>query len=339
MRYPVVYKNIQLMPCTKRRARSLVRSGRAVFVKDKHLGIYVKLKQVPSGYHTDKLVLGVDTGTMFTGFSVVNKDNSFNVEIEHTQRKEDKQYIKKKTASKKIYKLLKRTRLRHRECRFDNRTGNKVTYTENYYYQNIRNWIQWICKLYPITDIVIEDVASVHNKETKNAGFSPIEQIKTRLYDFCKRHATVWVSKANPKVIRLFDKNVDLKESDKAAKTFFAHCLDSHSLACLVLGEHVPFDENILYIKRRLPNIDKNRRNLRREMTARNAKPRHLSKKRKIRARVNDKQGNHGPWTYSYTERTETKSKRTTPYGSSIKISDSHSENCKKGENKYKYGT
>ena len=186
MRYPVKYKNHILMPCTKRRAFSLVRSGKAIFVRDKHLGLYVKLKTAPSGFETQRLVLGIDTGTMFSGFSVVNEQNSTNVEIEHTQKKNRKTYIKQKTANKAMYRRLRRARLRHRETRFHNRTGNKVTYTSNYYLQNICNMVKWICSMYPITDIVVEDVAAVHNKTQKNSGFSPIEQIKTRLYAFCK---------------------------------------------------------------------------------------------------------------------------------------------------------
>lgn len=341
MRYPVVYKGKPLMPCNKRRARALVRSGRAVFVKDKVLGIYVKLKTKPSGTTTQLLTLGVDEGTIFTGFSVVNRQNSFNVEFENTRKigkngNTVKDCITKQTENKNMFKRLRRGRLRHREERFDNRTGNKITYTANYYFQNIYNMIKRICGLYPITVVIFEDVAAAHNKEQKNSNFSCIEQGKQRLYKSCKAFADVWISKANPKTIRLYKGNVDLKTADKSEKSFYAHCIDSHSLACIPFGGHLPYDPSVVYVSRRLPNIDKNRRKLQREMTVRGAEERRPSKLRKIREKINEHQGNHGPWTYQYTERETTKSKTVTPYGSSIKISNSHSENCKKGENKYK---
>ena len=43
-RCPVVYKKKVLMPTTWRKAKRLVTEGRAVFVKDKLGGVYLKLK-------------------------------------------------------------------------------------------------------------------------------------------------------------------------------------------------------------------------------------------------------------------------------------------------------
>lgn len=347
--YAVVYKDIPLMPCSKRRAHSLVRCGRAKFDFDKTLGRYLRLLSEPSGYATQKLALGVDTGTMFSGFSVVGEDVSVNVEFEHTVKKNDKNYIKKKTFQKNMYRRAKRSRLRHREPRFSNRTGHKYTYTSNYYFQNLRNTIDLLCRYYPVSDIVIEDVRSIHTDAIKNSGFSPIEQIKMRLYNHCTNKATLWISQANPKTIRSFNwshlraeangniKDLDLKSEDKSEKSFYAHCLDSHSLACLVFGEHLPYSDTMLYIERRLPNIDKHRRNLSRIMAVRGTPERRHSKFRRLRTKITDDQGYHGPWEYALCETVSyTKAQRVTPYGSSIKISASHCENCKQGDNKYK---
>ena len=348
MSYAVKYKDIPLMPCSKNRARSLVSCGKAKFVSDKILGKYLLLLQEPSNpIIKQKLVLGVDTGTMFAGFSVVGENCSVNFELEQTRKKKDKSCIKKQTKNKSMYRRLKRSRLRHRETRFKNRTGPKVTYTENYYYQNFRNMIDKICSLYPVTDIIIEDVSHVHTAENKGSGFSPIEQIKTRLYDFCATLADVHISFANPKHIRMYNaahirrisngtvKDFDMKSEDKSEKSFYAHCLDSHSLACLLFGKHLWYTENVMYISRRLPEIDKNRRRLRREQTRRGAIQRRPSKLKKIRTKVCEFQGNHGPWNYEHTEQTPTFSTALSSYGTSIKISKSHCENCKQGDNKY----
>lgn len=94
-RIPVIYKGKPLMPCTKGRAGYLCKIKKAVFVYDKHLGWYLKLKVSPSGYHKQRLALGIDTGTMYSGFSIVNKDNSHNYEFEFTRKIQDRNCIKK----------------------------------------------------------------------------------------------------------------------------------------------------------------------------------------------------------------------------------------------------
>lgn len=328
-----VYKNIALMPVKVQRAKSLVRNGRAIFVKDKKLGIYLRLKEKPSGFETQKLALGIDYGTMWDGYSVVNEKNSHNFELEHTRKLKDRDFIKKKTSDKAEAKRVRRSRLWHREARFSNRTGTKKTYTQNYYFQEIQNMVESICRLYPISHIVIEDVASVHNEDTKNVGFSPLEQIKTRLYNYCSSKAELVVSKNNPKKIRLFQNSLfktngtirfyDMKTKDKSEKSFYAHCIDSHSLACLVFGEHLPYTEEMIYISRRLSGIDNIRRKLERERKAGykgNCPVHGLSKLRKIRVKIDDNQGNHGPWNYQYTERQITYSKKRCIYGSTVNL-------------------
>lgn len=332
-RIPCIYKNIALMPVKVTRAYSLVKKGRAIFVKDKKLGMYLRLKEKPSEFEKQKLALGIDYGTMWDGYSVVNEQNSHNFELEHTRKLKDRNFIKKKTVDKAGSKRVRRSRLWHRETRFNNRTGRKVTYTENYYFQEIRNMVGSICKLFPISHIVIEDVAAVHTKECRNCGFSPMEQVKTRLYNYCSSKTELIVSKNNPKKIRLFQNSLsktngniryyDLKTEDKSEKSFYAHCIDSHSLACLVFGKHLPYTENMLYISRKSPGIDNIRRKLERERKAGykdNCPVHRLSKLRKIRVKIDDKQGNHGPWIYQHTERAVTYSKKKCIYGSTLNL-------------------
>lgn len=344
MRYAVVYKNKQLSPCTPRRADKLVRSGRAKFEYNKMLGRYVELLEEPSGDETEVLVLGIDTGTMFSGFSVVGEHCSVNYEFEHSGKVKDKDFIKKKTKQKNMYKKNRRNRLRHREARFNNRTGNKIVYTSNYYYQNYRNVVENICKLFPITAIVIEEVAA---DNTYTGSFSPIEQIKTRLYQYLDSKAPLYISDYNPKKIRLFGyahqrrlggsiPDQDYKAEDKSVKDFTAHCLDSHSLACLFFGEHLPYCSEMLYISRRKEGIDRVRRTLRKERGV--GEERHKSKLKKIRVKVCEDQGNHGPWDYMYTEQEATKSTRITPYGSSIYLSTQKHRGYVKGQHKYREG-
>ncbi len=346
-RIPCVYKNVALMPVKASRAYSLVEKKRAIFVKDKRLGTYLRMKEKPSGFETQKLALGIDIGTMWDGYSIVNWNNSHNFELEHTRKIKDRNFIKKKTKDMRAARRLRRSRKWHREARFDNRTGRKYTYTMNYYFQDIKNMVDSLMALYPVSHIVIEDVAAVHNKAHRSGGFSPLEQIKTRLYDHCSSVAELIVSKNNPKLIRQFQTKLsktngnirfyDMKLKDKSAKSFYAHCIDSHSLACLAFGEHLPFTEDMLYISRKNPGVDSVRRTLRKEQAKPKTSVRHLSKLKKIRVKIDDKQGNHGPWKYLYTERQYTKSKTLRCYGSSIKLSKSwQTDEVKYDQNKYR---
>lgn len=269
-RIPVIYKGKALMPTTQGRAYHLVKSGKGVFVKDKHLGWYLKLKKEPTGFHKQKVALGIDTGTMFLGFSVVGNNISTNLEFEQTQKKLNRDYIKIHSSNRVMYRRMRRSRLCHREARFSNRTGNKITATSNYIFQNIRNCVNWLISLYPITDIVVEDVSFNHYISDKGSSFSPIEQIKTRLCKFLQTKGTLFVSKINPKLLRGFldtktGKVKDLKEKDKSSKSFYAHCIDSHSLTRVVFKDKYPFTEEIIYISRSKPSIDSNRRKLSRE--------------------------------------------------------------------------
>ena len=77
----------------------------------------------------------------------------------------------------------------------------------------------------------------------------------------------------------------------------------SISTTANVLGKRVKYNPTISYIERRLPTIDDKRRVLQRKMATRGALPRRLSKLRKIRTKIADKQGNHGPWIYSFAGR------------------------------------
>lgn len=82
-RCPVRHKKKVLMPTTWRKARRLVRQGRAVFVNDKVLGIYLKLKFDPGSYEVQEDVLGIDPGSMFDGITVLSKLDQRNIQFNH----------------------------------------------------------------------------------------------------------------------------------------------------------------------------------------------------------------------------------------------------------------
>ena len=370
-RIPVIYKNRILNPCTVGRAYYLVKTGRAIFVKDKYFGTYLKMKKLAKVKRGNKkprsnvkFSLGIDPGTMFTGFSVTSKYFNFNFELENTLIFEDmnkKTYFKDKTDKKNMYKRLRRSRLRHRKMRIDNRTGKKITYTSNYYYQNIINFVERITRYYNVKYIAIEDVSFNHSVENPNykkgKSFSNLEVNKTRLYEALNKIGKLYISTGSTKDIRLYlpmrfrrrkriadDMYVDLKTKNKSAKNFYAHCLDSFCLSCIPFKERYNFNPEFLYIKRRNTGIDKIRRKLERIQTnPKNNKLRRVSKLRKLRHKPDITKSNHvSSWRYRSNEnyRERTTSKYKIKYGSSFYLSDQGNKNGyighKKGENKYK---
>lgn len=303
-RISVVYKGKPLTPCTIQHSYHIVKEGRGIFVKDKVFGWYLKLKK--KNTRNKKMVkysLGIDPGTLFTGFSVTSKKYNFNFEVEQTLKFLDTKHFIKKTSEKNMYRRTRRSRLRYRPIRNSNRIGKKISYTSNYYYQNIRNFVERICRYYPISYIVIEDVSFNHFVEnpnyTKGKSFSNLEVNKFRLYEKLNSIAKLYISENNPKELRKYlplDKRkkknikeedyIDFKIKNKASKNFKAHCLDSFCLSCLPFGERYNFNSEFLYIRRKLPKIDSNKRILEKLQTPKNKKELgHLSKLKKIRVK------------------------------------------------------
>lgn len=91
-----------------------------------------------------------------------------------------------------------------------------------------------LCKLFPISKIVIEDVKFNHYKSVKGRAFSIAEQGKTALYDFINFIGLKLelYNGFNTKKLRINSFGVDLKEKLKNSKSFEAHCIDSFVLAC-----------------------------------------------------------------------------------------------------------
>jgi len=344
---PVVWKGKPLMPTTQGRAFYMVKMGRAIFVKDKHLGTFLKLKQAPSGLHKSKLILGIDPGTCWTGYSVVGENVEQNYEFENTRKIKNRNFIKQKMEEKRASRRQKRSRLRHREARFSNRTGKKMFATTNYYIQNITNMVKWLKELYPITKVAIEDIAYNHyttdkKEQKRGASFSPLEVGKKELYRKLGK-----VRKVKGWQTARFRANQNLfKTKDKSRKDFSAHCVDSYAIARIASGLGTVSNNKVTFISRGLPNIDANRRTLRRFIARvrefKNYFRWHngekvyfekLSKLRKIRVKITDDQGNHGPWNYLYTKQVPCFKHYVTGYGSSI--CNTNQKGQTKGENKY----
>lgn len=341
---PVRYKKMKLMPTTWRKANRLIKLGKAVLVNDKLLGVYLKLKYKPKTTYTQPMILGIDPGSMFDGYTVVSKDYNRNFQFNHQLpiSKSLKDIMDKRIG----YRKIRRKRLRHRPMRIESRTGNKITNTSNYYYQSRVNMMNRILSIYPITHISIEDVKFNHYESTKGKSFSNIEVGKTRLYDYITKNLKLYLYKvkgSNTKKMRdiLFPNLV--KNKDKSAKNFNSHCIDSFTIGILAyleitkdyryvslipitdkVNKLVRFIERIQYKYRRelhrLKNkIKDSRYYFRYNKGGKKVIIDHKSKLKRIRTKINDIKSNHGKiWNYQYTDIIHTYKKFITNYGGTI---------------------
>lgn len=244
-RIAVRYKGLPLMPMTCARARILCKEGKAKIKFDRKLNLhYVQLLVEPSGYDTQEISLGIDPGSTFDGVTILSKKcHHLNVELIHRPKK-GKNSIKSFKARQAMNRRVRRSRLRHRPIRFDNRTSSKLVPTVQADI-DFRKWL--VIKLsayYPINKVVIEDVRFNHYRDligknrlsghARGKSFSHVEVGKLTFYNWLADtgYYVDFVEGFDTKELRLkYLFGVDTKAQDKAEKSFEAHCLDSFVIA------------------------------------------------------------------------------------------------------------
>ena len=234
-RMAVRYRGTPLMPMKSNRVSRYIHENKGRIRYDRKLNIhYLQLLVEPSGYHTQDITIGIDPGSSFDGFSVVSSD-THHVNIELIQRdKRGKKSIKYAKQRQAANRRVRRSRLRHRRVRFDHRTKFKLPPTIR---ANIefRQWlITKLCKMYPITRVVVEDVRFNHYKKDTGSTFSLVEVGKQTLYKWIRNQGLDlekydgW----NTKRLRINTFGGDPKSANKGDRSFHAHCVDSFVLAC-----------------------------------------------------------------------------------------------------------
>ena len=223
------------MPMKGSRVAKFVNSGRGKIRYDRKIKVhYLQLLIRPSGYETQEIVIGLDPGSTFDGFSVVSKEcHHVNIELIQRQKK-GKTSIKSFKTRQASNRRVRRSRLRHRRIRFSNRTSSKLVPTIRANLE-FRQWlITRLLAIYPISKIVVEDVRFNHYAKKKGKSFSHVEIGKTALYDFIRSLGVdlELVRGFDTKAIRVNSFGTDLKTKEKDLKDFNAHCLDSFVIAC-----------------------------------------------------------------------------------------------------------
>ena len=344
---PVKYKKKFLTPTTRGRAFYLVSKNKAIWFKDKRGTTCIRMKVKPSGDVINGSTLGVDPGTFYDGYTVSNSNGQFNAEFIYTDKVDNRNFIKKKSASRLMNRRSRRLRLRHRKARFSNRIGNKETNTSVYYRQHRQNQINYLKTLFNFSDVVIEDVSFNHYDDHSRIGkyFSPIEVGKNKLYSFIRQIGLeiILAKGYDTYTSRKTYFGQDLKSKDKSANLFEAHCIDSFILTrfnndYILKNKITHFWHRKKMINRRQLIKFKNKVGFKKEYfrygkLGTKTAIRHHSKLKKIRIKTS--KSNHGPWTYMYTKVVATFRKFRPRYGGTIVTGQSRYSKSMQGKSKY----
>jgi hypothetical protein len=232
-----------LSPTSPARARMLIKKNKAksVWSKFNTFGIQMLVstgKEIPVG------VLAVDNGTKFEGYSVViGNENILNIKLNLP----DKKKIVDKLIERRQARRSRRSRLRRREARFNNRSRKDFIVPSQNMLVEIRiNMIKNICKLYSIKYIGIEDICFNHSEHRWGVNFSTVEIGKNKIRQFIHSIAKLYEYKGY-ETKELRDKFGYKKISDKSSNCFESHCCDSLAIAAEIsAGERIEPLKNII---------------------------------------------------------------------------------------------
>jgi hypothetical protein len=176
------------MPCTPQKARHLLKQGKATSFWNK-LGLFcIRLSSVVEQPDNQPLVVGIDPGATYEGFSVVGtRDTVVNLMVEAPT------HVKQAVEQRRQMRRGRRYRkCRRRPARFQNRTrppGWVPPSTRSRWEAKARVVAQ-LQKVLPLTDAVVEDVRAETRPGKRrggkprkwNAGFCPVQNGKQHLY-------------------------------------------------------------------------------------------------------------------------------------------------------------
>jgi len=229
------------MPCHAARARQLVRKGRAVRRFNRGL-FYIKLLDREDG-ETQPVVAGIDPGSKREGLTIKSEAHTFlNIQADAVT------WVSKQVEQRSILRRSRRGRkCPHRANRQNRARGGIPPSTRARWDWKLR-LCKWLCKLYPITDFVVEDIkARTKGQRRWDASFSPLEVGKQFFYEQLRKLAPV-ETKQGWETKELRDAHGLKKSSSKMSDKFEAHCVDSWVLANSWVGGHVKPDNKAMLL-------------------------------------------------------------------------------------------
>jgi len=240
-----------LMPTTANRAAAWIKSRKATpFWKR---GIFcVRLNVEPSAHNKQPIALGIDPGSKFEGFTVKSKAHEFeNLDADAVT------WVKDAVETRRNLRRSRRNRKTpYRQCRWNRGVGFRLPPSTRARWGWKLRIATWLCKMYPITAFVVEDIKATTRKykdayaalgqkdglsKRHNVSFSPLEVGKKWFYEQLGKLGHVETRQG----FETFEMRTQMglkKLKDKASKSFYSHCVDSWVLANWFVGGHTKPD-------------------------------------------------------------------------------------------------
>jgi hypothetical protein len=253
------------MPTTSKKADRLIESGRAVRRFDRGL-FYIVLLDRADGY-TQPLALGLDPGSKKEAYTMQSEQHTFlNIQADAVT------WVKEHSETKRNMRRVRRYRKTPCRANRKNRARGGIPPSTRARWGWKVRLVRWLSRYYPITAIVIEDVAATTRpgKRRWNESFSPIEVGKAWCYEELERIAPVLpVPGYQTKALR--DQAGLRKSRNKLSDGWDAHCVDSFVLASYAVGgPSTPEQTEVLYLvplrfhRRQLHRLQPERQGVRR---------------------------------------------------------------------------
>jgi RRXRR protein len=248
MRIPVVdTRGVPLMPCTPPKARMLLKAGKARPRWDK-LGLFSIQLTYEQESTNQPLVIGVDPGSKFEGYSVVGtRDTVLNLMVEAPD------HVRDAVATRRTMRRARRFRKWRRPKRFNNRLNRKrrIPPSTRSRWEAKSRIIAQLQKSLPITDVVVEDVQAVARpgKGGKwNAAFSAVQVGKEHLYHLLRGMGLAVHTREGWKTKALRERYSVQKTRSKSKQSFDSHAVDAWVLAASVSGATQPTCRRLWYL-------------------------------------------------------------------------------------------
>lgn len=245
---PVVdYNQKPLMPTTPARARRWIESGKATPFWKK--GVFcVRLNQEPSDRKTQPIAVGIDTGSKREGLTIKSEAHTYlNILADAVQ------HVKKAVEARRNARMARRQRKTpYRACRWNRASlkKNRIPPSTKARWQWKLRLLNWLAKMFPITDVVVEDIAATTKKGARrwNKIFSPLQVGKNWFYEEVRKIADLTTRQGYE--TKLLREGMGLNKTNaKLAEVFEAHCVDSWVLAhSIVGGDDYPKNKRMLRI-------------------------------------------------------------------------------------------
>ncbi len=248
MRVPVVdRRGIPLMPCSPPKARALLKAGQARPKRNK-LGLFYLQLTYEQEPNNQILIVGIDPGSKFEGFSVVGKqDTVLNLMVEAPG------HVKDVVKTRRTLRRGRRYRLWRRPCRSQNRLRGqrRLPPSTRSRWEAKARIVRHLMTILPLTEASVEDVQA----ETRpgkggkwNTSFSPVQVGKEHLYQLLKAMGLTLHLYPGVVTSQLRDKYGQTKTRQKDKQDFSSHAVDAWVLAASASGATAPTCTRLWYV-------------------------------------------------------------------------------------------